>query len=152
MSNKYMNDIELTIENENTTIDILAKTIWGEARGESVRGKEAVASTIINRAKYAKSRGGYWWGNNVMEVCLKPSQYSCWNKDDPNYDKIILINNTDKQFKICTRIARRAFYNTQPDPTNDATHYHTISCKPWWAKGRKSCAIIGDHIFYKDIA
>lgn len=151
MSDKVLKNINLTLENENAAIDTLARTIWGEARGESVRGKEAVASTIINRVKHAKSRGGHWWGNNVIEVCLKPWQFSCWNENDPNRAKINLIPDTDKQFKICTRIARRTFRKTQTDPTNGATHYHTQDSNPWWAKGRIPCAVIGNHFFYKNI-
>ena len=35
-------------------VDILARTIYGEARGESVRGKEAVASVVMNRVNRAR--------------------------------------------------------------------------------------------------
>ena len=31
----------------NLTTDILAKTIWGEARGEPLAGQEAVAMVIL---------------------------------------------------------------------------------------------------------
>ena len=49
---------------------IMAKTIWGEARGESHNGQVAVAWVIRNRAE----RGG-WWGNTIREVCLKDQQF-----------------------------------------------------------------------------
>lgn len=151
MSEKYNTQINLSLENEKTAIDTLARTIWGEARGESVRGKEAVASTIINRVKHAKARGGHWWGNEVIEVCLKPWQFSCWNENDPNRDKLAQVPDDDKHFKICKRIARRSFRKAQPDPTNGATHYHTKATSPWWAKGRTPCASIGNHLFYKNV-
>jgi len=35
-------------------IDILARTIYGEARGEPVRCKEAVAAVILNRVRRAR--------------------------------------------------------------------------------------------------
>lgn len=35
-------------------IDTLARTVWGEARGESLLGKEAVACVILNRHKSGK--------------------------------------------------------------------------------------------------
>lgn len=60
-------------------IDILARTIYGEARGEPWEGKIAVAWVVRNRAE----RGG-WWGDTIREVCLKPWQFSCWNETDPN--------------------------------------------------------------------
>jgi len=69
-------------------VDVLARTIYGEARGETVRGKEAVACVIMNRVRRAQERGGYWWGASVEKVCLKPWQFSCWNEHDPNREKI----------------------------------------------------------------
>mgnify|MGYP000500045909 CR=1 FL=1 len=47
---------------------ILARTLFGEARGQSVRGKEAVAAVVINRVNRAIERKGYWWGNDVSAV------------------------------------------------------------------------------------
>ncbi len=32
-------------------LDIVAKTVWGEARGEGRKGMQAVAEVILNRAK-----------------------------------------------------------------------------------------------------
>ena len=48
--------------------DILARTIYGEARGESISGMEAVASVVLNRVAFAKRRGCFWWGNSIAEV------------------------------------------------------------------------------------
>jgi len=39
--------------------DILARTLWGEARGESLAGQIAVAWTIRNRVNDGKDRS--WW-------------------------------------------------------------------------------------------
>ena len=38
-------------------VDILARTIFGEARGESLSGQEAIASVVINRVKFAQHNG-----------------------------------------------------------------------------------------------
>ena len=40
--------------------DILARTSWGEARGESLAGQIAMAWTIRNRVNDGKARS--WWG------------------------------------------------------------------------------------------
>ena len=63
--------------------DILARTLWGEARGESLAGQIAVAWTIRNRVNDGKAKS--WWGEGYAGVCQKPYQFSCWNKNDPNY-------------------------------------------------------------------
>ena len=38
------------------TIDVLARTIWGEARGEGTSGMSAVACVVINRVKIAQEK------------------------------------------------------------------------------------------------
>jgi hypothetical protein len=63
--------------------DILARTIFGEARGEGVAGQIAVAWTIRNRVNDGKDKS--WWGEGYAGVCQKPYQFSCWNKNDPNF-------------------------------------------------------------------
>lgn len=129
--------------------DILARTIWGEARGETLQGKEAVANVIINRLKISRARGKFWWGNTLEEVCQKPFQFSCWNEDDPNYTKILAVTEDDPQFAICLRIARRALNGVLTDHTNGADHYHADHVTPKWAHSRVPAAVIGNHIFYQ---
>ena len=51
--------------------EIFAKTLYGEARGEGLKGIEAVACVIVNRLKKP-----CWWGHTIQEVCLKPAQFS----------------------------------------------------------------------------
>jgi spore germination cell wall hydrolase CwlJ-like protein len=132
-------------------IDTLARTLWGEARGEPVRGIEAVAAVVINRVRIASRRGGHWWGNSVTAVCRKPYQFSCWNKDDPNYPKLMAVQPGAPVFDTCLRVARRAVAGLLPDPTGGASHYHSREVHPAWARGRVPCAEIGSHLFYQDI-
>ncbi len=132
-------------------IDTLARTLYGEARGEKVRGLEAVASVIINQVEKAIKVGGYWWGNDVEGVCLRPWQFSCWNANDPNREKILTIDKSNKVFGTCLRIARRAVFGGLKDPTDGATHYHVVGLLPAWARSQIPCAEIGHHVFYKGI-
>ena len=117
-----------------TGVEILARTLYGEARGELVRGKEAVAAVVINRVRRAKERRGYWWGSSVEEVCLRPWQFSCWNENDPNRARIEAVgkgsDKHNRNFQSCLRIARRALAGTLKDPTAGATHYHAEGMKP----------------------
>lgn len=132
--------------------DVLARTIYGEARGESVRGKEAVAAVIMNRVRRARSAGGtYWWGGTVEEVCRRPWQFSCWNAGDPNRPRIDGVGPGNRVFQTCRRIARRALAGTLADPTDGATHYHAKSVSPPWARGKSPSAEIGGHVFYSNI-
>jgi N-acetylmuramoyl-L-alanine amidase len=141
-------------DQQEQDIDILARTIWGEARGESLTGQEAVAHVILNRHRVATERGRMWWGNTIRDICRKPYQFSCWNHDDPNYIKLMNVTPRDAVFAQCLRIARRAVHGalssqTSPDPTFGATHYHTDSIMPTWARGQNPTALIGRHVFYR---
>lgn len=127
-------------------IDILARTIYGEARGASFEGKIAVAHVVLNRA-----RKGGWWGDTIASVCLRSSQFSCWNLNDPNRKKIESIQMGDKVFQECEFAALGAILGHYPDPTSNSCHYHTSSVHPKWATGHTSVGHIGNHIFYNDI-
>lgn len=131
--------------------DILARTIYGEARGESISGQEAIASVVLNRVAFAKRKGRYWWGNNIAEICLSAKQFSCWNEKDANFALIEKVQDSDINFCICKRIALRAVSGLLEDKTNFATHYHTLKVRPYWSIGKIPCAEIGHHIFYNDI-
>jgi N-acetylmuramoyl-L-alanine amidase len=61
-------------------VDVMARTIMGEARGEANQGKAAVGWVISNRVS-----AGTWYSGSVFEVCRKPYQFSCWNVGDPNF-------------------------------------------------------------------
>ena len=125
---------------------IAAMTIWGEARGESKAGRRAVARVILNRWK-AKS----WYGSRLGVVCQKPWQFSCWNENDPNLEKLRKLElNRNKILRMCLIDLLEAM-NEDQDPTNGATHYHNANISAPWAQGKVACAIIGHHLFYNDI-
>ena len=130
-------------------IDVMARTIWGEARGEGLQGMQAVAMVILNRVTIARKFGSYWWGNTILQVCHKPYQFSCWNKTDPNYQKLVSIGENDPHFKTAMRTARRAVLGFIKDETKGATHYHARYVFPDWAKGKQPCAVIGKHLFFR---
>jgi len=142
-------DEEIEHYYRETEIDTLARTLWGEARGEGTAGMWAVAHVIINRVKVSDAKGQYWWGNNVIQVCQKPYQFSCWNRSDPNFRKLQALTEEDVYFATALRIARRILAGIGgEDPTGSATHYHAHNILPFWAKEKQPSAIIGNHIFY----
>ncbi len=131
--------------------DVLARTLWGEARGEGDSGMQAIACVVLNRVQVAQNAPSekYWWGNNIIQVCQKPYQFSCWNRADPNFQKLQAVDETDLYFATALRIARRAAVGKLKDSTNGATHYHVDNTKPYWSRGETPVTIIGHHIFYR---
>lgn len=129
-------------------VDVLARTLWGEARGEGSIGMQAVACVVLNRVAVSRRFGGYWWGNDIVQVCHKPFQFSCWNKEDPNYRKLLALTEEDIHFATAMRIARRAILGFVSDPTYGATHYHARGIMPKWAVNQRPTTVLGRHIFY----
>ena len=127
-------------------IDIMARTIWGEARGESREGRIAVAYTMRNRAAKSPS---YNWPNTVSGVCLQPKQYSCWNKTDGNRAKMLALTTSDAMFRECLQIAEGVVSGTISDPTRGCDHYYaTYIGVPAWARGKSVDYRVGQHLFF----
>ena len=131
-------------------LELVACTIYGEARGESFIGKMAVGFVILNRAKKR--------GTTPGSEAIRPYQFSCWNKDDPNCKLITNPNDiSGKEWRECFRAALQVLGGFDlvgckvDDLTKGATHYHTQSIKPYWAQGKEPCYVVGNHIFYNNI-
>lgn len=131
--------------------DILARTLYGEARSEGLIGIEAVASVILNRVRLAKTHN-VWWGNTIEEVCLKPFQFSCWIPSDKNFYHLIRADERDPTFRLCQRVAVRALTGFLPDITHGATHYHSKQVSPAWARKLTPVYEYGNHLFYREIS
>jgi spore germination cell wall hydrolase CwlJ-like protein len=132
--------------------DILARTLWGEARGESLVGQIAVAWAIRNRVNDGKAKS--WWGEGYAGVCQKPYQFSCWNKTDPNYQFLIGVKQIPFRELAQARIAADQVIDGKvPDCTGGATHYYatTMPKAPDWAAKAKQTLKLGRHVFFKDV-
>lgn len=123
----------------------MAKTIWGEARGEGARGMQAVANVIMNRVNR-----GDWYGASIKDVVLKPYQFSCWNATDPNRAKIDALTEADLAASGALNIARQVISGQLPDITGGATEYHNKKITPSWNWDKlEKTVTIGNHVFYR---
>jgi spore germination cell wall hydrolase CwlJ-like protein len=132
--------------------EILARTLWGEARGEGLAGQLAVAWTIRNRVFDGKQKS--WWGEGYAGVCLAKWQFSCWNQNDPNYAYLSGAKPIPAgQFKQAMEAANAVIDGTVDDMTGGATHYYATSMPkpPAWVKGAKLTLAMGHHKFYTDV-
>jgi len=133
-------------------LNIMARTIWGEARGEGLAGKVAVAWVIYNRFK----KPG-WWSRHkddvpddtLAAVCKDPYQFSCWLESDPNRAKLLAVKDTDPAFRDCLLAVAGVLSGNFYDPTNGSNHYHTKGIGPKWAEGQTPVAYVGNHVFYR---
>lgn len=129
-------------------VDVMARTLYGEARNQPFKGIVAVAYVIKTRSKERNK--------TITEICLAPLQFSCWNKNDPNRKIIEFVGLDRPAFMKCFGIACLVITGELINPTFGANHYHTIAAPPknvkWppsWAKNMTLIAEIGSHRFLK---
>ena len=134
----------------------LARTLYGEARGEGAAGLAAVAWVVRNRLArpgwWSRERGDGIPDDTIEAVCLDPKQFSCWN----GAAGAKLRQRSLAQCGRAGQIAEDVLQGRREDPTNGATHYHTIGrpegVKTWppvWAQEHHPCATILRHVFYR---
>jgi N-acetylmuramoyl-L-alanine amidase len=137
-----------------TDVQLMALTIYGEARGEKYEGKVAVGSVILERVEHRD-----WDGKTIHEVCLMPYQFSCFLPGDKNFKALKLIaddwDNKIKQsqpLRECLNITglllSQSINRTPEIAKYHATQYKTINCNAPWAKKMKLVVTIGNHEFY----
>lgn len=116
---------------------VVALTIYHEARGEGVRGMEAVASVIYNRSVERKM--------SVVDVCLQKDQFSCWKFHEvPKGDVVLKM---DRAFEVCMNLAMHLIRGTFK-PTLSANHYYNPKkCRPKWGRAMRCVKVIGNHRF-----
>lgn len=129
-------------------VDVVARTLWGEARSQGETGMQAVCNVIQNRA-----RNPGWWGKDLRSVCLASEQFSCWNANDPQASRMRGPIN-DAAFALATTIAKKAVAETLVDLTRGADHYFAETIPtPAWAYGRSPTFVYGApgdrQFFYK---
>lgn len=128
--------------NDPWQLDVLARTVYGESRGESYAGQVAVASVVLNRVR-AHPR----WPASIAAVCLQPRQFSAWNDPTP----LASLASDDPGLGLCRAAARAA--SDLKDSTNGANHYLTADLAagdpPSWYDPAKITARIGRHVFLR---
>jgi spore germination cell wall hydrolase CwlJ-like protein len=105
-------------------------------------GMYAIAALIQERAKQRKL--------TPAQVCKQHKQFSVWN-DKKERDLWHLWKSTSAPY--ARQLARYVckgygFANV----TGRADHYYSKKIRskpPYWAKGRKASATIGNHVFYR---
>ena len=122
--------------------NIVARTIFREARGDGTNGMYAVACVIQERAIKRRLR--------PREVCLQPKQFSCWNKATSTDLEYRSIGDSGLA-RYANALAAKIIANERLDRSfvGYADYYCEVSLNPKWTIGRKPVAVVGGHKFYK---
>lgn len=113
-----------------TPEQILAATLYAEDRGGGAEGMEPLAGAILNRADTPG-----WWGHDVVGVCLCAGQFDGWNWKDPNFRKMLTVDERDPEYALALVIARTALRGDPINRANGADHYYakSMATAPAWA-------------------
>ena len=113
-------------------VELLARLINGEARGEPYQGQVAVGAVILNRVKSAN------FPNTIAGVIYQKGQFSCIK--DGQFD--VAIEEGSSVYKAAEEAMNGA------DPTNGALYFYNPSkTKSKWLFSLKTTTTIGKHVF-----
>jgi spore germination cell wall hydrolase CwlJ-like protein len=123
----------------------LAKALYFEARGESIKGQVAVAEVILNRVDsgtYPNSVCGVvnQGANDSRAGCQ--FSFACDGRADTIREKAA--------YERVAKIARLMMDGAPRALTGGATHFHTTNVRPGWARKFPNTARIGSHLFYRE--
>ncbi len=114
----------------NSNVDLLARVVNGEARGESYEGQVAVAAVILNRVRHSS------FPNSISGVVYQPGAFDA--VADGQINQPVEAS--------CIRAAQDAMNGW--DPTGGAIYYYNpVTATNKWIRGRKIVATIGKHVF-----
>ena len=111
-------------------MQLLARLIYGEARGESYTGQIAVGAVVMNRLRSSS------FLNTISGVIYQPYAFTAVD------DGQINLTPNDQ----CYRAAKEAMNGY--DPTYGALYYYNpATATSSWIFSRKTTVVIGRHVF-----
>ena len=114
----------------NADVTLLARLIYGEARGESYTGQIAVGAVVMNRLRSSS------FPNTISGVIYQPYAFTAVN------DGQINLTPNDKAY----RAAKEAMNGY--DPSYGALYYYNpATATSSWIFTRKTTVVIGRHVF-----
>ncbi len=114
----------------NADLQLLARLIYGEARGESYTGQIAVGAVVMNRLRSSS------FPNTISGVIYQPYAFTAVD------DGQINLTPNDQ----CYRAAKEAMNGY--DPTYGALYYYNpATATSSWIFTRKTTVVIGRHVF-----
>lgn len=141
--------------------ECLAAVIYHEARGESLEGQVAVATTTINRSQDSR------WPSTICGVVHQKTKIKERNKEGEvlqvktvcqyswNCDAARSLNYSSLAYKRSLRLANAILHTDKYDHIVDqyrgVYYFHAHTANPSWAKRVELVKQTGNHLFYGDL-
>lgn len=126
-------------------VSLLARTLQGEAGGESKEGQIAVAHVILNRIKHSHGRED----SSVEKAVLRKGQFDVWH-DKRLLASLVREREQYAQMKVVAETAV-SLYRQGRDYSHGATFYCRRDKHPSWTRHMRLVAKLGGHKFYEPI-
>jgi len=97
-------------------IDLLTRTIIGEAASEPEKGQAAVASVVLNRLNSGQ------YGQSIEDVLFAKNQFEPWTNPETR-KRLMSISPTSPQYREARRIAEAVARGEVPDFTDGALNF-----------------------------
>lgn len=124
------NNNQLSISVTSQELDLLARAVYSEARGESFQGQVAVAAVVLNRVEHPE------FPNTISGVIYEP-----WAFTSVNDGQFWLTPNQTAYAAVQEALAGS-------DPSNGALfYYNPVTATNQWIRSRPIVAQIGAHVF-----
>lgn len=119
-------------------IDLLAKVVAAEARGEGAAGQRAIAWVAINRLDAAPE-----YGRTLTRVLLAPGQFA----------KPVPIADNSPAYLKAMLATVQVLLGTVDDDSRGSLYFFRTDMKPWpgWARHMQVRAVIGRHTFLRPV-
>lgn len=128
-------------------LQVAARTLWQEARGEPLAGQEAVAWVLRNRMFTGR------WGQSLASVCLWRGQFSGWSSADPNFRPACELADDAPALNVLVNVINSIMSaGPDADPTGGALFYFadSMSVPPSWSGSMRFCGQFGHQKFFTD--
>ena len=122
-------------------LDCLTDAVYYEARGETPRGRQAVATVVLNRVKNPS------FPKTVCGVVFQRASGTC--QFSFACDGSMRHGREASAWQDARHIAARALSGYILRDVGSATHFHTIDVAPEWGPKMLRVAQVGLHVFYR---
>jgi spore germination cell wall hydrolase CwlJ-like protein len=128
------------------SLDCLALNVYHEARGEPRAGQYAVAEVTMNRV------ASHRFPDTVCDVVYEQR----WDRRRKRHVGAFSWTELDRlptpsgeAWRHAREVAEAVYRERHVPRLKGVLHYHAVYVKPTWARGRRSVARIGKHLFYR---
>lgn len=122
-------------------LDCLTDAVYYEARGETTRGQQAVATVVLNRVKNPS------FPKTVCGVVFQRASAGC--QFSFACDGSMRHGREASAWEDARHVAARALSGYVLRDIGSATHFHTIDVAPEWGPKMLRVAQVGLHVFYR---